>query len=383
MTSRQQTVAPSQPATSTTAQPVFPDLITLKRSLPPFVFERELSNSLYYVAREVVIIASLVGMLYGVRNNPVFPAWFQLAVTVLYVLLQSMIFWGVFVLGHDCGHGSFSNHSWVNQLFGNLLHSFILTPYEPWKLSHCHHHKNTGNMDKDEIFYPIRGEGKTDAEIAHWAGFRAKLFTLGFAWAAYIVVGYPPRSVPHLSTVPAIFQGRRKHVLISLACWTAMVCLLAVGVFKFGFAAVGVYYLLPLFGFATWLVVVTFLHHNDENAPWYGDDTWDYVKGNLSSVDRSYGKVVDNLIHDIGTHQVHHLFPIIPHYKLVQAATAFKKAWPHLVRESHKSIYRAFYDAGLDFVAYGMVPDKRQFFTYAERKKEVQNGKAKATSKSQ
>jgi omega-3 fatty acid desaturase (delta-15 desaturase) len=36
------------------------------------------------------------------------------------------------------------------------LNSTFQVPYYPWKLSHQHHHKNTGNIDKDEIFYPIR-----------------------------------------------------------------------------------------------------------------------------------------------------------------------------------------------------------------------------------
>ena len=64
--------------------------------------------------------------------------------------------WAVFVLGHDCGHGSFSRSWLINDVVGNLLHTLILVPYYPWKLSHMHHHKNTGNIDKDEIFYPIR-----------------------------------------------------------------------------------------------------------------------------------------------------------------------------------------------------------------------------------
>ena len=66
------------------------------------------------------------------------------------------MFWALFVLGHDCGHGSFSTSSLINDLTGNLLHGFILVPYYPWKVSHRHHHKNTGNIDKDEIFYPVR-----------------------------------------------------------------------------------------------------------------------------------------------------------------------------------------------------------------------------------
>ena len=41
----------------------------------------------------------------------------------------------------------------------------------------------------------------------------------------------------------------------------------------------------------------------DENVPWYADEKWDFVRGNLSSVDRDYGWA-HNLVHNIGTHQV-------------------------------------------------------------------------------
>ena len=56
------------------------------------------------------------------------------------------------------------------------------------------------------------------------------------------------------------------------------------------------------------------LCHQDENVPWYVDEKWDFVRGNLSSVDRHYGWAHD-LVHNIGTHQIHHLFIKIPHYR--------------------------------------------------------------------
>lgn len=40
--------------------------------------------------------------------------------------------------------------------------------------------------------------------------------------------------------------------------------------------------------------------------------------------------------------QVHHLFPHIPHYHLLEATRAFQAAFPHLVRVSHESIPAAF-----------------------------------------
>ena len=102
---------------------------------------------------------------------------------------------------------------------------------------------------------------------------------------------------------------------------------LACAAYAFGALNVVLYYLVPLFVFATWLTVVTFLHHHDPDVdlPWYGDKAWNYVKGNLSSVDRSYG-VLHWLIHNIGTHQVHHLFPKIPQYKLIAASESFRGA---------------------------------------------------------
>jgi hypothetical protein len=69
-----------------------------------------------------------------------------------------------------------------------------------------------------------------------------------------------------------------------------------------------------------WLDVVTYLHHHgyEKKVPWYRGMEWNYMRGGLSTIDRDYGWF-NNIHHDIGTHVVHHLFPQIPHYHLIEA----------------------------------------------------------------
>ena len=74
--------------------------------------------------------------------------------------------------------------------------------------------------------------------------------------------------------------------------------------------------------FVMWLDLVTYLHHHghQERLPWYRGEKWSYLRGGLTTVDRDYGWI-NNIHHDIGTHVIHHLFPQIPHYHLVEAVS--------------------------------------------------------------
>lgn len=57
--------------------------------------------------------------------------------------MQGTLFWALFVIGHDCGHGSFSRHRWLNHLVGHLSHTPILVSFHGWRISHRTHHANS------------------------------------------------------------------------------------------------------------------------------------------------------------------------------------------------------------------------------------------------
>jgi len=75
-----------------------------------------------------------------------------------------------------------------------------------------------------------------------------------------------------------------------------------------------------------WLVLYTWLQHTDPALPHYGDDSWTWMKGALSTIDRPYG-VFDWMHHYIGsTHVAHHVFSSLPCYH-AQEATRHIKAY--------------------------------------------------------
>eukprot|EP00882_Tetradesmus_deserticola_P030796 GHRQ01034752.1.p1 GENE.GHRQ01034752.1~~GHRQ01034752.1.p1 ORF type:complete len:158 (-),score=3.34 GHRQ01034752.1:29-502(-) len=72
----------------------------------------------------------------------------------LYWIAQGTMFWALFVVGHDCGHQSFSNNRHLNDLVGNISHASILVPYHGWRVSHRKHHGNHGHVENDESWHP-------------------------------------------------------------------------------------------------------------------------------------------------------------------------------------------------------------------------------------
>ena len=89
------------------------------------------------------------------------------------------------------------------------------------------------------------------------------LFGFGFGWFFYLVKGYSPRGISHINPWAPIFVKNTIACLISIICCaTVLISLLAVyATFGLSYGQFVVHYIMPIFVFATWLVVTTFLHH--------------------------------------------------------------------------------------------------------------------------
>src|SRR5260370_17816014 len=54
----------------------------------------------------------------------------------------------IFIIQHDCGHGSFFKSRRANQLIGSLCSLLTLTPYAFWRRQHARHHGSWNNLDR-------------------------------------------------------------------------------------------------------------------------------------------------------------------------------------------------------------------------------------------
>merc|ERR1711966_257046 len=96
---------------------------------------------------------------------------------------------------------------------------------------------------------------------------------------------------------------------------------------QYGVLPVTLWYIGPLMWNQAWLVLYTWLQHNDPTVPQYGSDEWTWVKGALSTIDRPYG-IFDYFHHKIGsTHVAHHLFHEMPFYKQMWLLLQSRRIW--------------------------------------------------------
>ncbi len=307
----------------------------VRAAIPKYCFEPSTWRSLSYFFRDVVVVTGLYAIAYKLDSWWFYP---------IFWLMQATMFWALFVIGHDCGHGSFSRHKWLNNLIGHISHSFILVPYHGWRISHRTHHKNTGNIDTDESWYPVT-ERKYD-EMQWWEKFLRFDLTLLLAYPLYLFRRSPERpGGSHFHPASPLFRESEKWDVITSSIWcAAMVALVAAGTFTWGWLWLVKFYLIPYLGFVVWLDLVTFLHHTDDDIPWYRGKDWYFLKGAISTIDVDYG-LINDIHHNIGTHVAHHIFLTIPHYHLLEATEAIKPVLGTYYRKSDRSLWAAFWDA--------------------------------------
>ena len=220
----------------------------------------------------------------------------------------------LFIIQHDCGHGSFFKSRAANDSVGRALSVLTFTPYGNWSLGHAAHHASTGNLDR-------RGRGDVDtwtvAEYQEATPIKKLAYRLYRNPIVMVIAGAPINFIL-LQRLPIGRAWRdrnsRRSILslnLALAVVFGLLCA-TMGVLP----VLGTY--LPVMIIASWIGNWLFyVQHQFENAHWERDRDWDFLVAALDG--SSYFKlppVLQWFSGNIGLHHVHHLCSRVPNYRL-------------------------------------------------------------------
>lgn len=243
----------------------------------------------------------------------------------------------IFIIQHDCGHGSFFKSRKFNDSTGIVCSLFTLTPYRFWRKSHAVHHAHHAELEERGI-----GDVWTMTVDEYLAApwwmrvayrvFRNPLFLFGIAPAVnfLILTRFP------LGGKKEWRNGERESVLYTN--------LALAGLFTIFIAWIGVGAVLAIFlptfviaaAVGTWLFYV---QHQFERTYWEHTPEWDYTLAAMhGSSYYKLPKVLQWFTGNIGFHHIHHLSPRIPNYHLERC----HQENPIMQRVVHLTLWESF-----------------------------------------
>ena len=219
----------------------------------------------------------------------------------------------LFMIQHDCGHGSFLRRRRANDWLGRVLGVLTLTPYGYWRRTHAMHHATSGHLDR-------RGTGDVDTltvrEYQSLPAWRRALYRL--KRHPIVVLGVGPFYLfvlQHRLPVRLMRAGREPWLSVmstNLAIAVVVGLLVAVlGVRDFLLVQAPITLLASSAG--VWLFYV---QHQFEHTYWAWDADWNVHTGALhGSSHYDLPPVLRWFTANIGIHHVHHLCepdPLLP-----------------------------------------------------------------------
>lgn len=113
------------------------DIGAIRKAIPKECFVKSPLTATMYMLFDYGMIAASFYSMWTLTHSPVWaalPAWQQYAATIAYWNVAGFFMWCIFVVGHDCGHGTFSESTLLNDIVGHITHGSIMVPYYPWQV---------------------------------------------------------------------------------------------------------------------------------------------------------------------------------------------------------------------------------------------------------
>lgn len=247
-------------------------------------------------------------------------AWWALSLSgwlaVALAVANALFLVRLFIIQHDCGHGSFFRNRTLSDWVGRGLGVLTLTPYDVWRKSHAFHHSAAGNLDRRGIGDVITLTVAEYQALGRFGRLRYRLYR-----HPLVLFGLGPTFLFLVQNrVPGGWLAADRREWISAMGTNAALAAGLGAILWFG----GPWPVLLIFvptalvgaSIGVWLFYV---QHQFEDTQWNHTDDWQVHDAALhGSSHYVLPPVLRWFSGNIGIHHVHHLYARIPFYRLTE-----------------------------------------------------------------
>ncbi len=316
-----------------------------------------ISRSVWQVVNTLVPYALLWYLMY---RSLAISVW----LTIPLALLAGGFLVRVFIIFHDCGHGSYFTSKRANDILGFITGILCFTPYYQWRWEHAVHHSTSGDLDR-------RGTGdvwtltvQEYLESSRWKRFAYRLarnpvilFVIAPLFLFLIRERFPGKASPRRERLSVYWTNAAILVIGAALTWV------------FGLKAYLLIQLAVVTVAASAGIWLFYVQHQFEGVYWERNEDWDYVTAALKgSSFYKLPRLLQFFSGNIGFHHIHHLSPRIPNYYLPKCHDAeplFQTVKPITLISSLKSLnFRLWDEQRRELVGYGALKNVSRWGTF-------------------
>lgn len=246
--------------------------------------------------------------------------WFLMYQSLRYsywlTLLLSIIACGflirMFIIFHDCGHGSFFRKKLANDTVGIIMGIMAFTPYYKWHTEHRIHHATAGNLDKrgiGDVWTLTLDEYKKSSKGIRFLYRAFRNPFIMFSLGPIIIVMFLNRI-----TRSGMTMQEKNNVYFTNSMIILMAVLMSLWIGLKAYLLIQLPVILISHSMGLWLFYV---QHQFDDVSWERNNAWNYKTAAIQgSSFLRLPLIFQWFTGNIGFHHVHHLSSRIPNYNL-------------------------------------------------------------------